>query len=150
MNLKKIKVSKEFRKHKPSKKKVEAAKKYYEKNKKLDKPVVLNHNNEIVDGYARFVAIRELGVSEVDESNFSYEEAEYVFAHHPEDPAKKSYVWRLIRNGHDVLVNDMIPVRCWNKETKRVHNTYVIVDKIEKLDYKPFDDKIRTCIIKGV
>ena len=150
MRLKDIKVSESFKKYKPSKKKVEAAKKYFIENGKLDKPVVLSYKDEIIDGYARFVALAELGVKEVDENSLSYEKTEYVFGHHPEDQTRKTYVWRLVRNGHDVLVNDMVPVKCWDKETKRVHNTYVIVDKIEKLDYKPYNGMIRSCVIKGV
>ena len=152
MKLKDIKINEKFKKHPPSEKKVKAAMEFYQKHGKLDKPIVLDHNNIIVDGYARFKALEKLGIKEIDEydeSNFSLTETEYVFAHHPEDPDRKTYVWRLIRNGHEVLVNDMIPVRCWDG-MNGYHNTYVVVDKIEKLNYKPYDGKIKTCVIKGV
>lgn len=152
MKLKDIKVSKKFRRHPPSQSKIEAAKKYYEEHGHLDKPIVLDHNNEIVDGYARFKMLEKLGLEEVDdanENNLSWRETEYVFGHHPEDPDKKTYVWRLIRNGYEVLVNDMVPVRCWDGMSG-YYNTYVVVDKIETLNYKPYNGKIKTCVIKGV
>lgn len=152
MKLKDIKISKNFKKHLPSNKKVEAAMEYYQEYGKLDRPIVLNHNNVLIDGYARFKALEKLGLKEVDDSdenNFSWVETEYVFAHHPEDPNKKTYVWRLIRNGYEVLVNDMVPVRCWDGMSG-YHNTYVVVDKIETLNYKPYNGKIKTCVIKGV
>ena len=149
MKLKDIKISKNFKRHRPSREKVRAAKKYYEEHGCLDKPILLKHNDVLIDGYARYVALKELGILEVDENNVSWVEMEYVFAHHPEDPNKKTYVWRLIRNGHEVLVNDMVPVRCWDGMSG-YHNTYVVVDKIETLNYKPYNGKIKTCVIKGV
>lgn len=150
MKIKDIKVSKSFRRHKPSRIKVEAAKKFFVENGILDKPVVLNYKDEIIDGYARLIALVELGENDVNENSLSYEKTEYVFAHHPEDLTRKSYVWRLIRNGYDVLVNDMIPVKCKDKRTNKIYSTYVVVDKIEELDYKPYKGKIRNCVIKGV
>lgn len=65
MNLYNIKISKEFLKSNVSDKKIEKAKDYIKKHKKIDKPIVVNNNGVLMDNYTRLIAAYLMGLHEV-------------------------------------------------------------------------------------
>ncbi|MEQ8189937.1 MAG: ParB N-terminal domain-containing protein [Candidatus Eremiobacterota bacterium] len=64
--LSKIIISEQFLNTPPRREKVNEAIDFYNKNNKFDKPVVVKKKNlTLVDGYKRYVAAKELGLSEI-------------------------------------------------------------------------------------
>jgi hypothetical protein len=60
-----IKIPEAFAQTTPRMEKVEKAKAFYGVTRQFDKPVLIDRNGYIFDGYARFVAAKELGLDKV-------------------------------------------------------------------------------------
>ena len=63
--LKRIFVSRAFLETSPAEEKINRAIEYYKLNNCFDKPVVVDRNNYIVDGYTRYLAAMQLGIKRV-------------------------------------------------------------------------------------
>ena len=81
----------------PSKNKMDRCRKFYNKYGKLDKNILVNENNVLLDGYIRYLILKENNVDtaevEVLGENYSNVNTFYIFGKHPFN--KKEYVWRL-------------------------------------------------------
>ena len=144
-----IKVSAEFAATIPSQRKIDKYYDHYIFWGKQKKNIILDKTNTIIDGYACYLAMKKIGVTQV---NVSYEKDEdratiYVYAiHHWDVENAKEYVWRIPQNLVDlattISVGDIIPVH------NRKSIDYVKVTRIEKLSEKPIKRKIKT-IVRG-
>lgn len=65
MNINYINVSDEFKCTPPKREKIEKFIKYYLENGKLDKAISIDKNNQIKNGYARYLASLELGLEKI-------------------------------------------------------------------------------------
>lgn len=62
VELKRLKVSNDFQKSPPKEYKIEKAINFYENNGRFDKPVKIDKNKIILDGYARYIAAQRMGI----------------------------------------------------------------------------------------
>lgn len=88
----------------PRREKIDKAIAYYQENGKLDTPITVAKDGILVDGYARYLALRELGVEEA-ECQLPY--LTLVATHF--DPKGKEYIWK-IPKGMIVNVGDSLLV----------------------------------------
>jgi len=66
LSVEQIVVDYKFRETQPHPTKIQKAKSFYLANNRFDKPVTLTTHNILIDGYARFVAALELGLTEIE------------------------------------------------------------------------------------
>lgn len=74
MDINEIEIKEEFKQHPPQRYKIDNAADYYKRYGRIDKPVVIDENRVLVDGYARYCAAKELGVERV---SFKYYKKEW-------------------------------------------------------------------------
>lgn len=150
MKLKDIKISKAFKKNPPSRHKIDKFRRFYEVHGYIDKPLVLNRANILVDGYARYVMLRECGEVETEQiiyqddlAKYRTEETTYVFALHT--GINKEYVWRIPAQREDLQklkVGDEVFVQ--TKYGKK----RVAISRIEKTTLPPTVRPIKMVICK--
>lgn len=100
IQIDRIKVSKEFTESKPTQRKIDR----YRNEVKQLKPIILDSNNTIVDGYIQYLILKERGVQWcwveylVDTDRKAYNTRMYVYGVHPSSPFRKEYKWRVPDN----------------------------------------------------
>lgn len=125
----------------PSKEKVSKARKYFITFGKIDKPIVIDENKVLIDGYIRYLVLNGFGVIQTDDvvvtSNSKV--ITYIYGKHPNQQSNKEYVWRVPKSEK------------WNKFRKNVevgkkilcYTKYgikpVIITRIVRSDYRPMD-----------
>ena len=162
INLSEIKVPSYMAQTPPNPKKIAKCKEYWLKHKEQDRYIVLNENNEIVDGYVQYLVLKEIGLSsayiaksqyanakhnrlsDFDKSKiYGHPEVErtYLYGIHPNNPNSKEYVWRIPDKwiDYDPKVGDL--VYCKTK----FGVSPVIVTKMERTNKRPVE-----CFIKRV
>lgn len=150
MKLKDIKISKAFKKNPPSRHKIDKFRRFYEIHGYIDKPLVLNRANILVDGYARYVMLRECGEQETEQityqddlAKYRTEETMYVFAFHT--GVNKEFVWRVPAQRtdlQDLKVGDEIFVQT------RYGRKRVVISRIDKTIIPPVVQPIKKVICK--
>ncbi len=76
--------------------KVDEAKRFIVKNRKFSKPITVNRNNILIDGFSRFLAAKELGIQDIP----CLVKEEFIYGKFPD--SDKLYLW------HNA---DFIPLR---------------------------------------
>lgn len=71
MKLEEIKIKKSFKKTRPSLNKLNVHLEYYYKNNKFMKPIVVDKDNMLIDGYITYLIAKMFNVKEVEVVNFS-------------------------------------------------------------------------------
>ena len=66
INIDKIIIPNSFNHHLPKDSKINSIINYYNKNKKFDRLIKVNSNNVIIDGFARYLAAKKLGLKNID------------------------------------------------------------------------------------
>lgn len=105
VKLNNIKISKSFAITQPNPNKISKAITYYRDNKCFDKPIVVNQDNILVDGYTRYLAASKMGLRKIKVTRVYT--IEYIYGRHCD--SEKTYVWKNIMNfpiarGNFVLV----------------------------------------------
>ena len=72
INLSEIKVPSYMAQTSPNPKKIAKCKEYWLKHHEQDRYIVLNANNEIVDGYVQYLVLKEIGLSSAYIANSQY------------------------------------------------------------------------------
>lgn len=143
-----IRISNAFQRTHPSDIKVNECRDYWEKHHEQSKMIVLSKNNVLVDGYIQYLILKEKGVkiAEVEQPECQKEWTTYIYGMHQEGSGKE-YVWKVPKSWagweNDILPGDKILV-----ETKYGIRE-IIVTKIEWLEEKPVNRKIRNVYKKG-
>lgn len=150
--IEEIKVPKRFKRTTPSPKKVEKVRKYYQEHGKLDKDIVINRDGYIIDGYIRYLVIREVdnvdfvSVVVVNDGTHRYEkepEGEITYVYGVHDTSPKEYVWKITRNTGN---STEICPGC-RAFVHTVHGKQKItVTRVEKGDKPPVSGKIRSVV----
>lgn len=90
-------ITDDFKASVPSIHKIDRCRKFFKKNKKIDKKILLDSDNRLLDGYIRYLVLVENNVEyttvNVLNENYYGNETFYVFGRHP--CSVKEYVWRL-------------------------------------------------------
>lgn len=146
-----------FLRTKPQQWKLDMVRDYYRDHGTTDVDIVVLPNGTLVDGYIRYLVLKENGVDEVDvKVSESYPvkqrrksscgrrekphttdgETIYVYGVHPNDNRNREYVWRVTnrtQRSNDIKVNSRILVK--TKSGLRL----AIVSRIEKRMSPPTD-----------
>lgn len=141
-------IQKRFKTKRPGKEKIEECEKYYKEHGEVDKLVLVNRDNVLLDNYIRYLVllennIKEIEVEEIDVNHY-HPNTTYVYGLHP--VKNKEYVWRLpykadfadkVIPGSKVLVST-------NHGVQKIE-----VTRIETLDIPPINlpiKKVLRCI----
>lgn len=153
IKLSDIIIPESFKASKPNEGKMSNVRTYVEKNRKLDKPVVLN-GRMLTGNYVRYLVAKEFGFTKVPYVSADEYKSRKVKPDSPTtcivgkfNDCDKEYVWRLTKN-IKVEVGDMVMVKCKHKEGKNdtavVTVTKVfITDSDNALRHKPVIKKLR-------
>lgn len=57
----------------PNEAKMNRAKRYFIEHGELDKPIIINHKKELVDGYIRYLILKEFDVEDIKQYRYEYE-----------------------------------------------------------------------------
>lgn len=171
MRLENIKIKDSFSITLPKEENVAVCKAYWERHKKQDRYIVVDHNNILVDGYIQFLVLKDAGIeiAEVKISdrkkkkwsrkarkpkhskpkNLSYRKCDttYVFGILLYSRSNKERVWRIPTSWTNQQINDVKV-----GDTILVHNrksvSFVKVTRIEKLEECPVDISVKDVIRK--
>lgn len=124
VNLFNVKVEKKFLLSNVSDKKIENAKRYFEKHKKFDKPVILN-NGVLIDNYARFIAAYLMGLHDIP--CIELQEMTYIVGKFY--GCDKEYTWKNDK-GIDIKVGDIVQVECKPNKDSGIKKYCVVVTDI--------------------
>lgn len=148
MNLAIIKLSdmivpSHFENHPPHENKILKKKKMI--NRGQIEHIVLSENLVIKDGYATYIALKELGINRAY-AIIDYKTV-YVYGRHLGQNSKKEYVWKCSHYNEDkflktVKVEDIVSVPTKYGISK------IVVTKIQVLDNPPINGTIKTVIKK--
>lgn len=167
INLSEIKVPLYMAHTQPNPKKIAICKDYWLKHHEQDRYIVLNKDNEIVDGYVQYLVLKEIGLSSAYIANSqcanarhnrlsNYDKAKiyghpepertYLYGIHPNNPNSKEYVWRIPDKwiDYDPKAGDL--VYCKTK----FGVSPVIVTKMERTNKRPVEYFIKRVATKKI
>jgi len=157
MKLSDIKIKESFATTTPSEKKMNECRNNWNIYHRQDRYIVVNDDNELIDGYIQYLVLKENGIEEADikisdrrkrrwyrknvkdwtAPHYRNEETTYIYGVHPNSNCTKTFIWRVPKSwiwfAKNVQVGD-----CILCETK-FGISPVIVTKIEVLDKCPVD-----------
>ena len=104
MKLENIIIPNTFQEKHPKKDKMDECRAYYESYGKLDREIVVDHENVLIDGYVGYLVLQENNILETDvkvanrsayqkSRNYHNTETVYVYGRHAGKQAE--YVWRM-------------------------------------------------------
>lgn len=149
----------------PSESKMSKVKRYVEENGKQDKPIVVNKNNVLLDGYVRYLVLKNLGYEDAlvkklgikkeksENKNESYKNklTTYIYGVHYNkklDKYSKEYVWRIPHNRlefeDDLLPGDVIMVNT------KYGISPITITKIEWLRECPVEFPVKKVVFKKI
>ncbi len=133
--LSEIKITEEFLSTKPSNIKIQECRKFWAKNHKQDRYLVINEEGYLIDGYIQYLILKENKVDEAEiqisnvrenkwrrmkKDTYRNQLTTYIYGKHPGDEKKKTYIWRVPNSAgwdefkDNVNVDDMI--FCYSKK----------------------------------
>lgn len=151
IKLDEIIIPKSFLESKPSETKIEKYKNKWKKYNKQPKPLIVDEDNVLIDGYIQYLVLKELGYEEgnylvrheskKEKSSYRDTLTTYVYGVHPNSNCTKEFVWRVPKSmtwfAENVQVGDSI--LCQTK----FGIAPVIVSKVETLDKCPVDFRVK-------
>lgn len=149
----------------PKKEKLDSCKEKYLETKVQDRAIVINHKNELIDGYCMYLTLKELGVDEAEIEfsekcikrfdrktkrkqhieNKKVELATYIFGIHENSTTGKEYVWKVSKRKVEHLYKNVLPGDRVLVDTK-YGKSPVIVTRIEEHEKCPVKGTIRRYI----
>lgn len=126
----------------PNEAKINRVKRYFLKYGELDKPIIINHKKELVDGYIRYLVLKEFDVEDVKQYRYERQNKKvvtYIYGKHPNQQTDKEYVWRVPTSEkwnmfmENIFVGDI--VMCYTKYGIKP----VIITRIVRSDFRPMD-----------
>lgn len=126
----------------PNEAKINRAKRYFIEHGELDKPIIINHKKELVDGYIRYLVLKEFDVEYIKQYRYERENCKvvtYIYGKHPNQQSNKEYVWRVPTSEkwrmfvENISVGDII--MCYTKYGVKP----VIISRIIRSDFRPMD-----------
>lgn len=133
--LSEIKITEEFLSTKPSNIKIQECRKFWGKNHKQDRYLVVNEEGYLIDGYIQYIILKENKVDEAEiqisnvrenkwrrmkKDTYRNKLTTYIYGKHPGDEKKKTYIWRVPNsNRWDEFKNNVEPddmIFCYSKK----------------------------------
>ena len=139
MKLKSIIVPKNFLTTMPRQAKLDAITKYYKKHGTLDKPITVNKNGVLLDGYARYIVANTVKMEDVPVV-IKPENSIYVAAVHSRK--SKRYWWKVKKSDEKGFVNKVHIGSKILVDTKKGNVDAYVVD-IKVLEEPPIDNMIK-------
>lgn len=150
IKLSEIKVTSAFENTTPNPEKVQRYREYYTENQKQSKPILLDHNNVLRDGYIQYLILKENGIEEATimrkkkyKAPHSYNNISttYIFGIHPNSNCTKEYCWRVPASWGNWAENIEIgdTVLCQTK----FGFSPVVVTRVEVLDTPPVEIRVK-------
>jgi hypothetical protein len=97
MKLKDIVIADDFKTTQPAKWKMAQCRKHYETTHQLDRDIILNEDNVLIDGYVAYLVAQENGIEDVDVVygliDHNANNIAYIYAQHRTNG--KKYIWRV-------------------------------------------------------
>lgn len=156
IKLSEIKVTNAFENTTPNPGKVQRYREYYNENGKQSKPILLDYNNVLRDGYIQYLILKENGVEEaiiIRKKKYkrlhdrkvvpSYRKSEttYIFGTHPNSNCTKEFCWRVPKSwgkwADNIEVGDT--VLCQTK----FGFSPVVVSRVETLGECPIELRVK-------
>jgi hypothetical protein len=116
MDLEDIKIKDSFTNTIPSERKMEKCRDNWRSYGTQDRYIVINKDNELIDGYIMYLVLKEFGVKDAQVMFYSRkdwklhsvkgktipayrtESTTYIYGVHPNSPCENIYVWRIPKN----------------------------------------------------
>ncbi len=168
MKLSDIKIKEAFAITTPKEEKMEKCRNNWNTYHKQDRYLVVNNNNELIDGYIQYLVLKENGMEEAEIEiynkrkkrwyrknvkaralpHYRNEETTYIYGVHPNGNCTKEFMWRVPKNwkwfAENVQVGDSIYCKT------KFGIAPVIVTKIE-VSYKcPVDFVVKRVVGKKI
>lgn len=156
IKLSEIKVTSAFENTTPNLEKVQRYREYYNENGRQSKPILLDYNNVLRDGYIQYLILKENGVEEAiiirkkkykrlhDRKvvpSYSKSETTYIFGTHPNSNCTKEFCWRVPTSwgkwADNIEVGDT--VLCQTK----FGFSPVVVSRVETLNECPIELRVK-------
>lgn len=156
IKLSEIKITSAFENTTPNPEKVQKYREYYAENQKQSKPILLDYNNVLRDGYIQYLILKENGIEEATiirkkkhkrlkerkiTSSYRKSETTYIFGTHPNSNCVKEFCWRVPASwtswAENVEIGDT--VLCQTK----FGFSPVVVSRVEVLDKPPVDVRVK-------
>lgn len=138
MKLSEIKIPNKFSRSNPNSEKLHSVISHLKATQKLDKSIILS-GNTLVDGYIRYLALKELGYEETDQ--IIYRSNIYVWGKHLYSECKKEFVWRLPQD-IEIEIGDHLLART------KYGAAPIVVTKFSELTQPPVKGNIKSIIGK--
>lgn len=153
IKLQNIKIMHSFELTPPSDRKMNYVRKQYLKTGIQDKPIVLNEDGYLTDGYARYLMLKEFGVEFVNyirkktvtKSIPSYKQMPTYYIYGIHSHCKNEFVWRVPSAKIDEFIGKILPGDTVLVGTKNGTKS-ITVTRIELLDKPPIDKCIKKVI----
>lgn len=162
IKLSEIKITPSFEVSTPQIGKINKCRENYSKGI-INKKIVINRDNELTDGYILYLVLRENNVisskvkvinvgkqkhiikkkDDLQVNNYWNKPTTYVFGKHKLGDNVKEFVWRLSSNKSSSTVN----VGDYIMANTKYGNRKIIATRVDVLDSRPIDMKIRKCWI---
>ena len=156
IRLSEIKITSAFENTTPNPEKVQRCREYYAENQKQSKPILLDYNNALRDGYIQYLVLKENGIEEATimrkkkykrlkeyKSTPSYKNSNttYIFGVHPNSNCTKEFCWRIPASwgtwAENIEIGNIILF-----QTKFGFSP-VVVSRIEILDKPPVEMRVK-------
>ena len=156
IKLSEIKITNAFENTTPNTEKVQRCREYYKENQKQLKPILLDYNNVLRDGYIQYLILKENGIEEATimrkkkykklkeykpTPSYKNSNTTYIFGVHPNSNCTKEFCWRVPASwsnwAENVEIGDTI--LCQTK----FGFSPVVVSRVEVLDKPPIDIRIK-------
>ena len=143
MLLSEIVIKNSFKNTVPSNDKMKKAREFFANNGRIEKPIVVNENGILVDGYIGFLILQENGIEQtdvlIDDGQYENQKTVYIRAVHMRDNSKE-YYWRInemTENVDELAIGKLVLVKTKNG------NKVVRITGIETSYIPPAHRKVR-------
>ena len=166
--LSEIKIKEEFKRTIPNVEKMQECRENWNKYKKQDRYIVVNHEGYLIDGYIQYLILKENNIEEseikighykrkrwarkeifdYDVQNYRNEPTTYVYGYHPNCKEPREFMWRIPKSYtwmiNNVQIGDVL--LCGTK----FGAAPVVVTKVETLDKCPSELVVKKVVGKSI
>lgn len=152
MKLSKIIIAKAFKENPPAEQKLDNCRTYFKDNGKLDRDIVVSHDNVLIDGYVGYLVLMENGIKEANvhitdialyKQSKSYHNSETVYVYGRHSGKQGEYVWRISPQTKNV---DLLKVGGRAMVKTKYGNRVVTVTNVRTLKEPPVKGDVKKVV----